>query len=53
MRATTQKGSGEKKTKKNWETKRKYLEIDELRDSITVGGNARLTFFDNHFELIS
>lgn len=38
-------------TIKNWETKRKYLEIDELRDSITGGGNARVTFFDNQFEL--
>ena len=38
-------------TIRNWDTQRKYDKMDIKRDSITGGGNSRVTFFDNRTEL--
>ncbi|HJM16381.1 MAG TPA: hypothetical protein QF851_02895, partial [Flavobacteriales bacterium] len=38
-------------TIRNWETKRDYSEEDAIRDSITGGGNSRVTYFDGKSQL--
>lgn len=38
-------------TIRNWETKREYSEEDVIRDSVTGGGNNRVTYFDGKSQL--
>ena len=38
-------------TIRNWETQRKYSNDDKIRDSMTGGGNSRVTYFDGKTQL--